>query len=142
MYYDNYYRDQKEETYPDNKEDIDSIFEPENFEIPEFCPYRHWLNESFSREHGHGKPMPPGPPPSKAPNKPEGHASSGLKAVDSQSLRPCLYRYVYIWPRRGRSFWAWLTFVGRNSASGYRWNGRRWAYFGMDLKDIQRFECY
>lgn len=85
---------------------------------------------------------PPGPPPTKAPVKSQKSGGAELKAVDPGSIRPCLYRYVYIWPKRGKSFWAWLTYVGRQSASGFKWNGHRWVYFGMDLRDIQSFQCY
>ena len=69
-------------------------------------------------------------------------SAPGTMAVEPQSLRPCLFRFVYIWPRRGRPFWAWLTFVGRKSASGFRWDGRRWVYFGIDLRQIDSFTCY
>ncbi|WP_010236689.1 hypothetical protein [Clostridium arbusti] len=90
---------------------------------------------------------PSGPPPSSIPAQPQQFHSAGgpggpqVMAVDPGSIRPCLFRFVYIWPRRGRGFWAWLTFVGRRSASGFRWNGRRWIYFGIDLREIQSFEC-
>jgi hypothetical protein len=66
----------------------------------------------------------------------------GAYAVDPGAIRRCLYRYVYIWLENGRSFWAWLTFVGRTSVAGWRWNGYRWVYFGIDLSDIEAFVCY
>jgi hypothetical protein len=56
--------------------------------------------------------------------------------------RLCKFRFVYIWLRNGNSFWAWLTFVGPRSVSGFRWNGRRWVYFTMDPRRINRFICY
>jgi hypothetical protein len=71
-----------------------------------------------------------------------GGGQYGVYAVDPGAIRPCLYRYVYIWPRWGRGFWAWLTFVGRRSVAGWRWNGRRWVYFGMDTRQISSFYCY
>lgn len=104
--------------------------------------------------------MPPGPPPSHTPEKrpprpggggPGGHGGPGPghggsgqqpKFVESSSLRPCRFKFVYIWPRRGAGFWAWLINVGRRSISGYRWSRGRWAYFGMDLREIDSFICY
>lgn len=142
----------------------------DDFEIPPFCPYRYSYSEEDERgrqtgpgypvypgsqqQHGshHQSPprppqgqhqgSPPGPPPTKAPVKSQKSGEANLKAVDPGALRPCIYRYVYIWPRRGKSFWAWLTYIGRESASGYKWNGHRWIYFGIDLRDIQSFQCY
>ncbi|MBV4418526.1 hypothetical protein KM800_04190 [Clostridium tyrobutyricum] len=90
-------------------------------------------------------PGPPGPPPSKAPAKrppKQGGHGQQAKSIDGSSLRPCRFKYVYIWPKRGPGFWAWLINVGRNSISGYRWYRGRWAYFGMDLKQIDSFLCY
>lgn len=87
---------------------------------------------------------PPGPPPAMIPSeqKIEGKFAPQPKFVNPGSLRLCVFKYVYIWPRRGRGYWAWLTQVGRRSASGYRWNGRRWVYFGIDLREIRSFVCY
>lgn len=92
---------------------------------------------------------PPGPPPSMTPSKSGGSFQSQgsfggpqVKAVSPGSIRPCRYQFVYIWLRNGRSFWAWLTYVDRRTASGFRWNGRRWVYFGVDLRRIDYFECY
>lgn len=65
-----------------------------------------------------------------------------VKAVDPGAIFPCLYRYVYIWPNYGPGFWAYVTFVGPTSIAGWRFNGRRWVYFGMDLKRIRSFYCY
>jgi len=89
--------------------------------------------------------MPSGPPPKMVPSKNQGGAKSltGISpmAIDSGAIVPCKYRYVYIWLTSGSSFWAWLTFVGRRSVSGYRWTGRRWVYFGTDLRRIESFIC-
>ncbi len=91
-----------------------------------------------------GPPM--APPPSGKPSKHHGQVQSyaGLsaKAIESGAIRPCRNRYVYIWLTNGTSFWAWLTYVGRRSVSGWRWNGRRWVYFGTDLRRIESFICY
>ena len=83
---------------------------------------------------------PPGRPPSFTPQK--SHTQIGIQAVSPGSIRPCTRRYVYIWLTNGRSFWAWLSRVDRRSASGFRWNGRYWIYFGVDLRRIDYFECY
>lgn len=85
-----------------------------------------------------GPPM--GPPPSVTPKKSE--AEVELTAVDPGSLKPCRYRYVYIWLKNGKSFWVWLTYVGKTSISGWRWTGFYWVYFGIDLKKIESFICY
>lgn len=86
-----------------------------------------------------GTPM--GPPPSFTPSKSD--AGPSLKAVDPGSIRFCRYKFTYIWLRNGRSFWSFITFVGRKSISGYRWQRRRgWVYFGMDLRKIDSFICY
>jgi hypothetical protein len=150
MYYCNYYRHQQpEETYNSSNEDIDSVdgFEQfnqfENFEIPPFCPYRCSHVPPFDPYRQPGPGTPPGPPPAKTPSKSSTQAGGPeLKAVEPGAIGPCVYRYSYIWPKRGKSFWAWLTYVGRQSASGFKWNGHRWIYFGMDLRDIQSFQCY
>lgn len=90
------------------------------------------------------KNTPPGPPPSVTPTKAQAQfkAGPGVMMVEPGTLRPCLFRYVYIWPRRGRGFWAWITFIGRRSIAGFKWNGFRWVYFGMDLRQIETFVCY
>lgn len=92
---------------------------------------------------GQGRP-PSGPPPSFTPNQAQLQSQGGIgvKAVDPGSIRRCRNRFVFIWPRRGRGFWAWLTFVGPRSVSGFRWNGFFWVYFGMDLRNISQFICY
>jgi hypothetical protein len=85
--------------------------------------------------------MPPmGPPPSLTPS--EHQMKAQPKAVEPGAIKPCTYRYIYIYPRRGRGYWAWLTYVGRKSASGYRWTGHNWVYFGIDLRQINSFYCY
>jgi hypothetical protein len=88
------------------------------------------------------KGLPPGPPPPSAPTKQAQVAGYQTYAVDQGSIRRCVNRYIYIWPRRGGGFWAWLNYIGRKSVSGYKWNGYRWVYFGMDLMEIDSFECY
>jgi len=84
---------------------------------------------------------PPGPPPSFVPQQSQAQGV-GTLAVDPGAIRPCTFRYVYIWLNTGERFWAWLVFVGRNSAAGWRWTGFRWIYFGIDLRNIESFICY
>ena len=83
---------------------------------------------------------PSGPPPSFVPQQSQAQGI-GVFAVDPGAIRPCIFRYVYIWLNTGESFWAWLIFVGRRSAAGWRWTGFRWIYFGVDLRNIESFVC-
>ena len=124
-------------------------------EIPSCCPlfYNDYMNRIQPPIIPHMMPpnlempasqdLPPGPPPPSVPTK-QAQSAGGYQtyAVDQGSIRRCLNRYIYIWPRRGRGFWAWLNYIGRRSVSGYKWNGYRWIYFGMDLREIDSFECY
>lgn len=84
--------------------------------------------------------VPDGPPPDRIPRR--SSRTPGLYAVDPGAIYNCRYKYTYIWLENGRSFWAWLVFVGRRSVSGYRWVGYRWVYFGTDLDNISDFVCY
>lgn len=82
---------------------------------------------------------PQGAPPSYTPQKPQ----LMTYAVDPGGIRGCLYRYTYIWLRNGRGFWFYPVFVGRTSVAGYRWrqNQYRWVYTGIDLNNIDYYEC-
>lgn len=62
-------------------------------------------------------------------------------AIDPGAIRGCLYRFTYVFLERG-GFWFYPVFVGRRSVSGYRWLGYRWVYVGIDLNQIQSFQCY
>lgn len=86
---------------------------------------------------GGGQQRPMGPPPRFTPER-----RASTFAVDPGSIRRCLYSFVYIWPNRGRGFWAFPVFVGRKSISGFRWTGFNWVYFGMDLRNIDSFVCF
>ena len=77
------------------------------------------------------------PPPSFTPQQPQFQTF----AVDPGAIRNCLFRFTYIWLRRD-AFWFYPTFVGRTSIAGFRWNGFRWVYFGIDLNQIQSFQCF
>lgn len=101
-----------------------------------------------------GRPGPSGPPsappgqgPGGAPTTPppsfvptEQRATTF--ALDPGAVFPCRFRFSYIWPRRGQPFWAWITFVGRRSFAGFRWTGRSWVYFAMDLRDVRSIQCF
>ncbi|MEI2470549.1 hypothetical protein V8V75_13385 [Peribacillus frigoritolerans] len=66
------------------------------------------------------------------------------KAMDTGSMKGCLYKHTYIWLKNGRSFWFYPTYVGYNSVAGYRWrrSQQRWAYYGTDAHEIQYIHCY
>lgn len=63
-------------------------------------------------------------------------------AVDQGAIQGCLFRFTYIWLNNNQSFWFYPTFVGRRSVSGFRWQRNRWVYFGIDLRQIQSFQCF
>lgn len=86
----------------------------------------------------------PGPPPAYTPKQAptQKDSNSTLFKVSPGSISPCKYQYVYVWQTNGTSYWAWFTRIDRSTASGYRWNGYRWIYFGVDLNKIESFECY
>ncbi|UJL46799.1 hypothetical protein KFZ58_02260 [Virgibacillus sp. NKC19-16] len=77
------------------------------------------------------------PPPPFTPEQPQFQTF----AVDPGGIRGCMFRFTYIWLRRD-AFWFFPTFVGRNSIAGFRWQGFRWVYFGIDLDRIEAFQCY
>ncbi len=84
-----------------------------------------------------GLPTPP-PPPFFPPDR-----QPGQRLTSPRQLSRCLYRVVYIWPKRGRPFWIWPVAIRRNTVEGYRWNQRRqrWNYFTMSIDQIDRFRC-
>jgi len=94
--------------------------------------------------------MPKSPPPNYIPSKKDkgvqlfGPSGGGLgsKAVSANSIRFCLFKFTYIWEVNGRSYWAFLFNVDRVSVSGFRWRGRNWVYFGINLRRIDSFVCY
>ncbi|WP_350301850.1 hypothetical protein [Peribacillus frigoritolerans] len=40
------------------------------------------------------------------------------KAMDTGSIKGCLYKHTYVWLKNGRSFWFYPTYVGYNSVAG------------------------
>ncbi|MFD2169805.1 hypothetical protein [Tumebacillus lipolyticus] len=88
-----------------------------------------------------GVPNPPTtPPPNYTPKKPF-TAPGAVKAIDPGAIQRCRFRFVYLWLDNGQQFWAFPTFIGPRSLAGYRWNGFRWIYFGVDLRHIDSFIC-
>lgn len=99
-----------------------------------------------------------GPPPKKTPskndanvqtlssgsgsNKKKNSSSPKSKSVSPGSISFCLFKFTYIWETNGRSYWAYLFNVDKNTASGLRWFRGTWVYFGVDLKKIDSFICY
>lgn len=129
--------------YNDFDNEMKNTFDYEDYAPCFSCPYFfRQLPPAPPFPGGMGNPQegkPQGPPPTLTPHKSEGIS---VKSVSPGSIKPCTYRYVYIWLENGRSFWAWLTRVDRRTASGWRWDHRRWVYFGIDLRHIESFECY
>lgn len=82
-----------------------------------------------------------GPPTSPPPNFIPEQSQFQTLAIDPGGIRGCLFRFTYIWLRRD-AFWFYPTFVGRTSIAGFRWTGFRWVYFGIDLNQIQSFQCF
>lgn len=119
----------------DNREEVDEVGEYEVELDPYDLPYYEMRAQNQP---------PTGLPPSFIPSKSQANQQFGgptTKAVDPGSIRPCLFRFVYIWQTNGRSYWAYLTFAGRKSVAGFRWMGFRWVYFGLDLNRIESFFC-
>ena len=85
---------------------------------------------------------PQGPPPSFTPSQAAAQQTIGVLAVDPGAIRPCRFRYVYLWLDNRQQFWAWLIFVGRQSVAGWRWTGFNWVYFGLDINRIRSFVCF
>lgn len=104
------------------------------------CPFNYGCErvvEEYFPQQGPPKTLPPNFTP-KLSDVPE----PSLMAVDYGAIAPCVNRFSYIWLSNGQSFWAYLVYVGRTSVSGWRYQGGRWVYFGLDLKEIKNFSCY
>ena len=113
----------------------------ETQDIPLECPYRQ-IGPFTPFLQGPQGGMPSAPPNFTPPQPQSQLLGATPLAIDPGAIRPCQHRFVYIWPRRERGFWAWLTFVGPRSISGFRWNRNTWRFFGMDLRDISSFQCF
>lgn len=108
---------------------------------PQFPPQDGGPGPGFGPGMGPLDGPPSGPPPSITPQLGAQQGPAAL-AVDPGSIRRCRFRFVYLQLRNRREFWIWLTFVGRRSISGWRWTGRRWVFFGVDLREIRSFYCF
>lgn len=102
----------------------------------------------LSRQPNPPTSMPPNFVPQKGQGKKLGTTTEAVTAggptvfaVDPGAILPCVNQFVYIWPTNGPGFWAFITFVGRRSIAGFRLQGRRFRYFGMDLRRIDEFFC-
>lgn len=94
-----------------------------------------------------------GPPPNITPKKsdpgvqslsagPSGPGGPTAKFVSPGSISFCLFKFTYIWERKGRSYWTFILNVDRRSVSGLRWFYGRWGFWGIDLRQIDSFVCY
>lgn len=83
---------------------------------------------------------PTSPPPSFTPQLTQSNVST--LAVDAGSMRPCLFRFTYVWLNNGNAFWFYPTFVGRTSVAGFRWRRNRWTFYGTDTNRIRSFQCF
>jgi hypothetical protein len=93
-----------------------------------------------------------GPPPNITPKKNDpgvqsfsaGASTSGgaTQFVSPGSISFCLFKFTYIWERRGRNYWTYILNVDRRSVSGLRWFYGRWAFWGIELRQIDSFVCF
>lgn len=138
----------------------DDDFESLNYEFASI-PYNQLTREhppfisgGFPGGGGGGGFTPPGTPQSPPPNYIPSKNDKGVQnfnkhgggpeamAVSANSIRFCLFKFTYIWEQNGKSYWTYLFNVDRRSVSGFRWLGRNWVYFGLDLRRIDSFICY
>ncbi|TDL31767.1 hypothetical protein E2R51_11110 [Jeotgalibacillus sp. S-D1] len=86
---------------------------------------------------------PTGPPPSQIPPKPFQAQGAQAFFVDPDLIRPCLFRFTYVWLNNGASFWFYPILTGRNSVGGFYWNSRqfRWSYIALDTRSIDVVSC-
>jgi len=118
---------------------LPGIGPPPSFGPPGFRPPPSFGPPGFGPPPSFGPPpagqMPLGPPPSFAPSFPSfGIGSSGIQS--------CLFRNTYIWMFNGRSFWFFLTAVGREFIAGFRWSSRSgWRFQTIARRDIRSYDC-
>ncbi|GGE33136.1 hypothetical protein GCM10011391_09740 [Pullulanibacillus camelliae] len=88
--------------------------------------------------------QPPGPPPAFTPQLQtlHGFGQPAPFAIDPGAIRGCLFRWTYIWTRGNQQFWFFPIFVGPRSVAGFRWYGRNWGFFGINLNQILQFQCF
>lgn len=94
----------------------------------------------YEHDDRHGREdTPKSAPPKVIPPRDKGF---DVRAIDPIALRGCLYKYIYVWLVNRQQFWMYPTCVGRDSISGYRWNGYKWIYAEFDLKLMESFSCF
>ncbi|KIL52942.1 hypothetical protein [Jeotgalibacillus campisalis] len=87
---------------------------------------------------------PTSPPPSQIPPKPfTAQGGPSVFLVDPNVIRPCLFRFTYVWLTSGASFWFYPVVLGSNSVGGFYWNSSRfrWMYIGLDTRNIEVVSC-
>ncbi|KIL45799.1 hypothetical protein [Jeotgalibacillus soli] len=86
---------------------------------------------------------PASPPPQQIPPKPFRPQGTTTFMVDPNVIRPCLFRFTYIWLTNGSSFWYYPIVIGRNSVGGFHWDRRRfrWVYLALDTRFIDVVSC-
>ena len=108
-------------------------FGPPGFGPPGFGPPPSFEPPSFGPPPA-GQ-MPLGPPPSFAPSTPP-------FGIGTSGIRSCLFRNTFIWMFNGSSFWFFLTAVGREFVSGFRWSSRSgWRFQTIARRNIRSYEC-
>jgi hypothetical protein len=108
------------------------------FMPPQGPPGTQFLPQPPGAPSPQGIQAPTSAPPQFTPPRP----LAGTFAVDPGAISGCLFRFTFVWLDNGRRFWFFPVFVGRRSVAGFRWNGRFWVYFGIDLDRIDSFTCY
>ncbi|CAM3976838.1 transporter [Paenibacillus alkaliterrae] len=104
---------------------------------PQWPQWPQWPQGPQGPQGFQGLQAPTSPPPQFVPQQP-----ITAFAVDPGAISGCLFRNTYIWLANGQNFWLFPVFVGRNSVSGFRWNGWFWMYSGVDLRQINSFTCF
>lgn len=79
------------------------------------------------REYG----PPNSPPPKTKPKKPK-----------VSYIIDCMHQYTYVWPKHGKPFWFYPTRIEQGEVSGYRWDGKKWVFYGFGEKSISQVACY
>lgn len=130
-----------------NNPDINDFRAPSEGRIPNFPGQPPVFPGKFPNVPG-GSNLNIGPPPNFTPTKSSPGVKSfsqggpQAKAVSPGSISFCLFKFTYIWERRGRNYWAFLLNVDRRSISGLRWFRNNWVFFGLDLRQIDSFVCF
>ncbi|MDR1001593.1 MAG: hypothetical protein LBL96_12495 [Clostridiales bacterium] len=108
------------------------------------CPKRYWRCGSNRPcwvngnrpDASNANRAPSSPPPDESPIR-----GRTTRAVDPRSLCGCLYHYTYVWLRSNVDFWFYPVYIGQRSVAGYCWTRCGWVYVGLDLHQIDFFQC-